>query len=73
MKINVIRRGEGVKFEITLYSWMLPAIITFMALAWALTKEKPQGQLGDGLETICYLVPALAVSCVSWIVYAMAT
>lgn len=58
-------------FTLTLSWWLLPVLITIVALWWAMTKEKFTGRWGQGIETIFYLVPALAVSCVSWIVYAI--
>ena len=50
---------------------LIPNIITIVCIGLALIKEKPSGSYGDGLETIFYLVPALAVSCISWMVYAV--
>lgn len=56
---------------ITLHWWMLPALITIVAVTFAMTKEKMTGHIGDGLETIFWLVPSLGISCISWIIYAI--
>lgn len=51
--------------------WMIPAVITIGSIVWALFIVKPeQGVLG-GLNNILMLIPALAISCVAWIVYAV--
>jgi len=54
---------------VSLYWLMIPVAITVVSIGIALTLEKCTGQIGDGLETILYLIPALMISFLSWIAY----
>jgi hypothetical protein len=58
-------------FNLTVYGWMIPLAITVVSLAVALTIEKPTGSYGDGLQTVFALIPALGISCIAWIMYAL--
>jgi hypothetical protein len=51
---------------------MFPTLITVVSLAWALFYVKGDGYLG-GLDNLLALIPALAISCISWILYAILT
>jgi hypothetical protein len=50
-------------------SWMIPTIITFIGLYWALFIVKDGGGYMSGISNIFALVPALAISCVSWMIW----
>jgi hypothetical protein len=51
---------------------MLPTIVTIVSLAWALFFVKSDGYF-SGLDNVFALIPALAISCISWILYAILT
>ena len=56
-------------FTINFHLWMVPSIITIIALFWALFMVKGYGGTLSGLSNIFALVPALAISLMSWIFY----
>ena len=55
--------------KITFGSWLIPTIITFSSLFWALFIVKDNGGYMSGISNIFSLVPALFVSCISWILW----
>lgn len=59
------------KLNITIYTWIIPTLITVVTLMIAFTKEKYTGSYGDGLDTLFYILVASAISVVSWFLYAM--
>jgi hypothetical protein len=56
---------------ITFAMWWIPTIITAIALFWAMFIVDDGGGYMSGLSNIFALIPALFISCVSWIVYAI--
>jgi len=50
--------------------WIFPTLITIISLVWALFFVKGDGYL-SGLDNVLALVPALAISCFSWIIYSI--
>jgi hypothetical protein len=56
---------------ITFGIWVIPTLITIGAIIWATFIVDSGSGYGAGLPNVFALVPALAVSLVSWIVYAI--
>lgn len=56
---------------ITLAAWWVPTLITVAGIAWALFWVDDGGGFLSGLDNLMALIPALAVSLVAWIVYAV--
>lgn len=56
---------------ITLALWWIPTLISCVALFWAIIVVDGGDGYMSGLNNILALVPALFVSCISWIVYAI--
>jgi len=56
---------------ITFAIWWIPTIITFCALFWALVLVKDSGGMFGGLDKLFALIPALFISMISWITYAI--
>lgn len=54
---------------ITLYTWMIPTIITVGGLIWALFIVKDPPGYMSGIGNIFMLVPVLFVSCIAWILW----
>jgi hypothetical protein len=57
----------------TIGTWIIPTLITIISIVWAYIwgmKDDNGGYL-SGLGVIFALVPALFVSCVAWIIYAV--
>lgn len=50
---------------------MIPSIITFGCLFYALYIVNPGHGYGSGLPNIFALIPALGISLISWIIYAI--
>jgi len=58
-------------FNITIYGWMIPTIITIVCLVYALfIYNDGEGYL-SGIGNLFILIPALLISLVSWIIYAI--
>ena len=56
---------------LSFYGWMIPSLITIAALVWALFIYDDGGGYLSGLGNMFMLVPALGVSLISWIIYAI--
>lgn len=54
---------------ITFGSWMIPTVITVVALWWAIFYVDDGGGYMSGIGNILALAPALFVSMVAWIVW----
>ena len=54
---------------ITIAGWMIPTAITILAILWAFFGVKDEGGYFCGISNVLALIPALAVSLVSWIGY----
>jgi hypothetical protein len=52
-------------------AWWIPLGITVIALVWALYVVDGGNGMFSGLANLIALVPALAVSCIAWIAYAI--
>lgn len=59
------------EFTLTLGWWAIPAIVTIISIGWALFiyDDGSSGML-SGIGNIMMLIPALAISMISWIVFA---
>lgn len=51
--------------------WLIPTAITVLSIGWALLVHKDTRGYGQGIGNLLLLVPALGVSLVAWIIYAI--
>ena len=58
------------ELTITFGAWVIPAVITLISIVWAMWPDYGDGMLA-GIGNVILLVPALFVSMLSWIVYAI--
>lgn len=54
---------------ITFGSWVIPTAITLIGLFWAFFIVDDGPGYMSGLSNIFALIPVLAVSCISWIIW----
>lgn len=59
------------EITLTIGWWWIPLAITLIALAAALLPDYDGGGYMSGIGNLFALVPALAVSCLTWIVAAV--
>lgn len=52
-------------------AWWIPLAITVIAICWALFVVEGGNGMFSGLANLIALVPALAISLVAWIAYAI--
>jgi hypothetical protein len=51
--------------------WVIPLVITIISLFWAIYCVDDGGGFFSGLGNILALVPALFISMIAWIIYAV--
>lgn len=57
--------------EISVPGWMVPTAITVLTCGYAIFIHRDSDGYMSGLGNIMLLVPALAVSMITWIIYAI--
>ena len=58
--------------HITIYAWMIPALITIICFGYAIFIFDDGGSsIGAGIGNLFLLVPASFISMCAWIVYAI--
>jgi hypothetical protein len=57
-----------ITINLHIYWWVIPTIVTFVAICWALFGLKSRGYYFSGLNNIFALIPALIISVAFWIV-----
>lgn len=63
--------GEGVTgmtFTLSLAWWHIPALISFLSLAWAFFWPADDSGMFGGITRMFMLVPALAVAMLAWLI-----
>jgi hypothetical protein len=55
---------------ITISWWMIPTIISIVAIVYVYMKADDGGGMFSGLDNLLALIPALAISLVVWIIAA---
>ena len=58
-------------FEITISWWMVPTTITILSFIYPIFIHDDGGGFGAGIGNILMCIPALFISLISWIVYAV--
>lgn len=51
--------------------WMIPTLVTVLSMLWALYWPADDSGLGGGIVRLFMLVPALAVSLIAWVIFAI--
>lgn len=51
--------------------WLIPLLITILSIRWALRDVLAYGDIWSGISAAILLIPALIVSMLSWIAYAL--
>ena len=59
------------ELTITFGAWVIPTIITVSSVGYAIFGHDDGGGWLSGIGNLILLVPALGVSMISWIVYAV--